>query len=338
MLELSPELEKIARAFCPIVSFHPQERFLPCGVEFFYERCHLRQRKTDLDEIATIIPRGEITPDKISSATANAALPDGYFLELTEPSDQTGISSGPLSTVPVMCHIKRVLGPNTDVLELNYMFLFAHSGAYIIFGQETGAHDGDWEHITVRADPYTGALIAVYYSAHRHGDGTWVPARKVPFDQASGRLVAFCAVNGHGMHPQSGRTLRVFGLANDVTSAAGRRWSSRRCVIVVPPGQHAKGPLTLNDLPEVSDRGAQHTKPWQGTAPRLQLPAPALGFNDGAVPVTEVEVEVREAPFLEWSLRWGTVVSPQLQRWFKHAEHPSGSTTFRRVALPCIRQ
>lgn len=271
--------------------------------------------------------------------TDRAALADGYFLDLDEPGDRAGTSSGQLSMVPVYCHIKRVtMSPSTEVLELNYMFLFAHSGAYDILGRQQGAHDGDWEHITVRADPHTGHLIAVYYSAHRHGDGSWVPADRVPVDHDTGRLLAFCARNGHGMHPAAGRHLRVFGLANDVTSNVGRRWSSRKCIIVVPPGTPSKGQLTLSDLPEVDDRGATLQKPQQGAPALYKLPQPTLAFNDGVVPVTEVEVDVQAPQFLAWKLRWGTAVSPQLQRWFKEAEHPNGSTPFRRTVIPCVRQ
>jgi hypothetical protein len=41
---------------------------------------------------------------------------------------------------------------------------------------------------------------------------------------------------------------------------------------------------------------------------------------------------------VQWDLRWGTQLAPHLQPWFKQAEHPTGSTPFKRDLLPCIRQ
>lgn len=271
-----------------------------------------------------------------AEATARALLQDGFFLDLDQPTDRAGHTSGHLSTVPVLCHVKRVILPNgTYILELNYMFFFAYSGPYVMLGKEKGAHDGDWEHVTVRCCPDSGELIAAYYSAHRHGDGTWVPAERVPLDNDTGRVLAFCALNGHGMYPKPRCNLRVFGLANDRTSSVGRRWSSRRCIVVVPPGQGAAPPLTVAALPEVRDRGARFRKRRSARPVHYQLGPPACGFNDGVVPVSEVEVEAQEMPFFLWNLKWGGSVSPHLQRWFQDAEHPAGSSMPRRLFAPC---
>lgn len=274
----------------------------------------------------------------LAETTAKASLNDGYFLDLEHPADRTGNSAGRLSTVPVLCHVKRVrISKDAYVLELNYMFFFAYSGPYVVLGQERGGHDGDWEHITVRCEPDTGELIAVYYSAHRHGDGTWVPAEQVFFHSDTGRLLAFCALDGHGMHPKPQTNLRAFGVANELTSSVGRRWSSRKCIIVVPPGSQPAGPLTAADTPEVAARGGSYRKARPAQPAQYRLAPPAGGYDDGVVSAAEVEVEARAMPFMLWKLRWGTSVAPQLQRWFQEAEHPSGSSTPRRLCIPCIK-
>jgi hypothetical protein len=62
--------------------------------------------------------------------------------------------------IPVYCHLKCVRLPDGDsVLEINYMFFHAFSGPYNVAGRQRGAHDGDWEHMTVRCTT-DGRLIA----------------------------------------------------------------------------------------------------------------------------------------------------------------------------------
>ena len=37
-----------------------------------------------------------------------------------------------------------------EAVEINYCTFYAYNGPYSIFGVKVGAHDGDWEHFTVR--------------------------------------------------------------------------------------------------------------------------------------------------------------------------------------------
>ena len=48
-----------------------------------------------------------------------------------------------------------------------------------------------------------------------------------------------------------------------------------------------------------------------------------------------VECSAEFTPWLEWELKWGTQLAPQLQQWFKRAEHPTGSTAFKRALCYC---
>lgn len=80
-------------------------------------------------------------------------------------------------------------------------------------------------------------VFAVYYGAHRHQDGTWLPAKDCPVDGSTGRLLGFISLNGHGIYPESGVYLRpeTYYLANDQTSSQGRVWACRECIIVAYP-------------------------------------------------------------------------------------------------------
>lgn len=54
-----------------------------------------------------------------------------------------------------------------EAIEITYLTFYAHNGYYDIgyLGLlKVGAHDGDWEHLTVRLDASTGALqVATHY-------------------------------------------------------------------------------------------------------------------------------------------------------------------------------
>ena len=41
-----------------------------------------------------------------------------------------------------------------------------------IYIGEVGAHDGDWEHVTLRLTPDAQQVLGIYYSAHRYSPET----------------------------------------------------------------------------------------------------------------------------------------------------------------------
>ena len=75
--------------------------------------------------------------------------------------------------VPIYAHVKQTMGPKgvRDAIEINYMKFLAFNGSYKPFGWipagALGAHDADWEHVTVRLSPDAQHLLGAYYSAHR---------------------------------------------------------------------------------------------------------------------------------------------------------------------------
>jgi hypothetical protein len=101
----------------------------------------------------------------------------------------------------------------------------------------------------------------------------------------------------------------VFLLANDVTANSGRRWGCRECIILASPGSGitADG-LTLENIPEVLDRGAKCAVPFDGTlkamnphvltAAQRQRSALSSHKDDLPVPVADVQVRHRQSPVL----------------------------------------
>ena len=76
--------------------------------------------------------------------------------------------------MPVYAHVKELTEPGSGrrtALEVNYMKFLAFNGAYKLFGWlyagGLGAHDADWEHVTLRLSPDGRRVLGIYYSAHR---------------------------------------------------------------------------------------------------------------------------------------------------------------------------
>lgn len=220
-----------------------------------------------------------------------------------------------------------VLSADGDLLEINYMMCYAYNGAHTIgpacLGIRLGAHDGDWEHITVRCDLATGTLIAVYFSAHRNGDGVWVNAEQLAIDKETGRIAVDIARDGHGCYAKPGTSLRIFGLANDQTAATGLKWQPSVCHVVLLGNSEAA------TLGVVADRGT-----LRRAADASKVPAQLLERVGKGAP--QPAAKIVEAPWFAYRGKWGTVNSPSQQVWVYQAEHPTGSTTFMRWLLPCI--
>lgn len=261
-------------------------------------------------------------------------------LVLSDVAHRAGQPVTDLASVPLYATVKEINTANFPgpIIEINYMSLYANNGPYTLrfSGRKVGEHEGDWEHLTVRCIT-SGELVAVYYGAHGHDQGKWVPAARVPRDKASGRIVSFVARSAHGSYPTASRWLRLFGFASDVTALGGPVWAPKTCIVVTRPreGVHTANdtpctPSGQQELPVVDDRG---TRVFAIARDTDSMPLVATG-----APVEEVQAEAQFAPWLEWRLRWGTQHAPQQQRWFWDAEHPLGTNLILRWLMPCIRR
>ncbi|KAL3140806.1 hypothetical protein ABBQ32_005349 [Trebouxia sp. C0010 RCD-2024] len=220
--------------------------------------------------------------------------------------------------VPIYCHAKDVVDPQgkLEAVEINYMTFFAFNGSYKLFDWiyigEVGAHDGDWEHVTLRLTPDAGQVLGIYYSAHRHRDGRWVPADKMP-RTAEGRPLSYIAVNGHGSYPRAGFIPRIFLAFNDRTGK-GQVWNPRKCVLVTQQN--------LPHLPQVVSRGTE----LNGSS-----------YPSGHVTQQGVQVQLQHgpAPWLAYKGKWGsTVEAPALQEWFAKAENPVSRSWLAQIFFP----
>ena len=74
---------------CPTFFLHPDDRFMPCSVEFFLQHSALRQRDaTGAEEV--LLPRGSVAGPLLLEAQARAPQGSRLWLEL-HPDARTGM-------------------------------------------------------------------------------------------------------------------------------------------------------------------------------------------------------------------------------------------------------
>lgn len=231
-----------------------------------------------------------------------------------DPAARAGQAGG-INQVPIYAHVKEVVDPQgkLEAIEINYMKFLAFNGSYKLFDWiyigEVGAHDGDWEHVTLRLTPDAQEVLGIYYSAHRHRDGIWLSADEMP-RTADGRPLSYVAINGHGSYPRAGFIPRIFLAFNDRTGT-GQVWDPKQCVLVTP-----------DLVPQVTSRGNK----LNGSS-----------YPSGHIARDKPEVQLkREAtPWLAYEGKWGsTVEAPALQEWFARAENPVSRAWLAQVFFP----
>ncbi len=143
-------------------------------------------------------------------------------------------SSTQVLTAPIHVHIRNAAGGAVEAgeLDLQYWFFYPYNGTVDIdlFGHYIntglGAHQGDWEHVTVRLAAgwrSTPTIKAVYYAAHAN-EGSWQTAPPMNGDT---HPVAYSAWDSHASYPTTGVLHRHIkydlGVLVDFTSQ-GQQW------------------------------------------------------------------------------------------------------------------
>jgi uncharacterized membrane protein YgcG len=366
------ELAEVVAANTPVFYLHPRERFYPCTVEWFLQHARLAvmrnillRRKVE----RVLVPYGEL--DAASLRRAYEADPKQRLQLQLRKQARPGQKEA-LEHIPCYAHVRETID-NTgkrDALEIVYMKFFAYNGPYRPFGviptRTLGAHDSDWEHVTVRLTPDGREVTGVYYSCHRHIDGTWRSADEVP-RTPEGRPEAFVAINGHGSYPHPGRIIRLFGAFNDHASRRGAVWAPRSCVLVTPGGKLPSVESRGDDLNgtaypsmEAADafRNGDSNNGSSGCSSFDAGDSSTTGSSSGSnssggggsgsmdvfvagSPIAAARsVTLRHDPGPEWLYyggKWGsTVQAPALQEWFAGAENPVSRTWLQTVFFPLV--
>lgn len=257
-------LQALARKHAPVFYFHPDEVFMPSSPEWFLDRVGMKIGKHIIIEPGTMHPTQDLLTQKGTvpgtgvAYDSGGAEQDSIHLFIGKEMDNTysATAAGNVESVRCFARPHPVTKPNgAKYIDIPYAVFFPYNGnaeAYIdhnagldpiknawnllhrIYNttisssliNQGGAHEGDWEHLTVRLSVPEEELVAVYYSAHGKEDSTWyfapAPANADSssyFAQVDGykyegsQLVAFSARNSHGMYNRTGdKVLRSAGM------------------------------------------------------------------------------------------------------------------------------
>lgn len=259
ILEIDPELlkadkylQELVEEFHPIMYLHPREKYRPCTVEYYLANCEL------YFEDKLLVKKGEVTSDIIGNielleeyktnihynqndnnyvAVKPLSSRDkgrGYNLRLC-PLAREGFSIENLLSAPLYA---RVRDCNKDYYEITYITHYAFNGSYNVLGMELGAHDCDFEHITVRVCKQYRKVLYIWFGSHGYRDGYWRHASQCKFKSGTSHPIIFVADHSHAIYSKPGKIFRIFGFANDNTCnsiESGIEWFPNNIILLQPP-------------------------------------------------------------------------------------------------------
>ena len=228
--------DQLIQKFSPVVYIHPKEKYYPCNIEWLLRYSTLVDFNLPADnpKRAIVSPTNQDLYDAAARYNFERRV-DGDLILSFPP----GVYGGqrPLSDVKTYCLPRTKDGK----IYLTYIFVFAYNGEYSIANlRNVGQHPGDIEHITLELN-IDQTLSRVFFSAHGTKDGRWVKASDVEMED--GRVVAYNAMNGHGLYPTDGVVFRLGGFGNDFLSK-GPRWAPT-AELIVPRSDPDFNPATM---------------------------------------------------------------------------------------------
>ena len=239
-----PFLQSLAERHRPVVYLHSGEEYRPCHIEYFLQHADLYHGDTLLATAEELTPallgdavlleqrRAKAVPPPTPAPTggrvprASKAVRHGAYNLRVRESGRGGLDKEALSSMPVYCYVREYPAH----WELLYVFCYAFNGPYrVCWHWLLGAHDGDFEHVTLRVSKASGALTSAYYAAHGWRDGQWRHAPDIP--TRHGRPLVYVARGSHATYPAPGRWLRIWAAANDHCDA-GVEWDPSTVVLL----------------------------------------------------------------------------------------------------------
>ncbi|KAK1282688.1 hypothetical protein QJS10_CPB22g01245 [Acorus calamus] len=209
-----PQIQALMKAYAPWIYFHPDERYFPSSVNWYFKN-GARLHQKDSGNAVPIDPDGSNLPQGGSN--------DGlYWLDLDGKAREAAIK-GDLGSAESYLHVKPMLGGAFTDVAVWVFYPFngparAKVGPINVGLGRIGEHVGDWEHVTLRVSNLNGELRRVYYS--EHSAGSWVEASDAEFKGEGNNVAAYASQNGHAFYPKAGLVLQgpsggVVGIRND---------------------------------------------------------------------------------------------------------------------------
>lgn len=213
------QIETMVQAYSPYIYLHPDEKYLPSSVSWYFDNGALLYRKGEESKPIPIEPMGSNLPQGGSNDGA-------YWLDLpVDDKAKERVKKGDLQNPQVYLHIKPMLGATyTDIAIWIFYPFNGPARAKVKFINnislgKIGEHVGDWEHVTLRISNFNGELWRVFLS--QHSGGTWVNASELEF-QSGNKPVTYASLNGHAIYAKPGLVLQGsggIGIRNDTAKS-----------------------------------------------------------------------------------------------------------------------
>ncbi|KAD4982601.1 hypothetical protein E3N88_19272 [Mikania micrantha] len=244
------QIKALIEAYSPIIYFHPDEKYLPSTVNWFFQNGALLYQKGLETSPSPIKPDGSNLPQGGSD--------DGsYWLDLpADDSAKERIKKGDLDNANAYFHIKPMFGATfTDMVVWLFYPFNGPARAKVEFLNislgKIGEHVGDWEHLTLRISNFDGSLKYVYFS--EHSGGTLLDASQIEFENEN-KPVAYASLNGHAFYSKPGLVLQGNG-------RNGIRNDTAKGKVVMDTGVRAEV-VTVDHLTMVEPPWLNYSRKW----------------------------------------------------------------------------
>ncbi|KAJ0444040.1 putative vacuolar protein sorting-associated protein [Helianthus annuus] len=225
------QINALIDAYSPIIYFHPDEKYLPSTVNWYFQNGALLYQKGLENSPSPIEPDGSNLPQGGSD--------DGScWLDLPiDNSAKERVKKGDLDSANAYFHVKPMFGATfTDIAVWVFYPFNGPARAKLEFLTislgKIGEHVGDWEHLTLRVSNFDGSLKSVYFS--EHSGGTLLDASQVEFEKGN-KPVAYASLNGHAFYSKPGLVLQGNGrngIRNDTAKGKAVMDTGVRAVVV----------------------------------------------------------------------------------------------------------
>lgn len=200
------DVKYLAEYYAPHISFHSKEQYKPSSVEYYLDRVKMKNRGASsvIEENVTAENIDDIIYGPEKSWVEDPGDDENEFYLVDKGAIWDGLNwdftnspiFGDWNTAKVYVHT-RDFGDN--FLDIQYWFFYPYNGDLKGSLGSGGAHQGDWEHVTIRfrnCDPF-----AVYFAAHG-SEGDWYSWANLNF--SGQHPVIYSAKNSHAFYPKPG--------------------------------------------------------------------------------------------------------------------------------------
>ncbi len=273
-----------------------KDRYGPASVEWYLERCTLR----DHDDPTVCIARPTVADLACHRQKCAYLKPDNEH-----------VYNGDWHAAPMYAHVRAVTDAGGQFdgrqIDIQYWFFHPYNGPIGIL-PVFGAHEADWEHVTVRVSRWRtlgeSAVEAVFFAAHGHTEGSWLVSRSGQpkggaYTLSGGSHVdVWSAWHSHASYERRGLHLRskTYFVANDVCSGGGE-WGplegGRLVLVAVDEAVCGPGDTGVDSAPwlsfggrwgssEESPRGPSQQGTWrdEGSPAPLGQARQIAGFGE----------------------------------------------------------